>query len=345
MDNTDSYIPRKLPFVAAACTLFITYPNAVWIPWNLERLAEGESAGFWAFFVFRIIYFYALFHCQLRYNLRRIGNVRFMRRLGGNLLYTSVGCALFLCLSYGLPLLGIQTGYVGNILIFQFVVESLLCTFIGYISVLYDSRREQEKEIERLRIENLQSRCDALVNRIDPHFFFNSLNGISSLIRKKNDEDTLLYVTKLSDIFRYVLQSDRRELVALREELEFIGAFLHVMEVRFAGKLTCTVDVPEQKMGLRLPVLSLLPLVENVTVHNIIDSDHRMRIAIRLNGRNELTVSNPVYPKLTPPDTNGIGLRNLGNRFELMMHRSIGVKTDGAVFEVTLPLDRGLCEC
>lgn len=338
MKRSDSYIFRKLPFVAAVCALFVTYPNIVWIPWNLERLAEGEEPGFWAFFVFRMGWFYGLFYLQLHYNLCGIGRVSFARRFVRNLLCTLAGCALFVGLSYGLPLLGMQTGYVGNILLFQFFVVCLLCSFIGYIVVLYDSQREKEQEIERLRVEHLQSRCDALANRINPHFFFNSLNGISSLVRRGNDDDTLLYVNELSDIFRYILQSDRKGLVTLDEELEFIRAFLHVMEVRFKGKLICAIDVPEERRGLRLPVLSLLPLAENVTVHNMIDSDHRMEIRIRLNGRNELEFANPVYPKLTPPDTNGTGLRNLNNRFELMMRTEIRTESDGAVFRVVLPL-------
>lgn len=338
MSQTTSYIARKLPVIALVCTLFITYPNVVWIPWNLERLAEGEAPGFWAFFVFRMVYFYGLFHCQLRYNVRRIGNVSFGARFGKNFLYTLAGCAAFVGLSYGLPLLGVQTGYVGNILLFQFFVACLLCTFIGYIAVLYDSRREKEQEIERLRIENLQSRCDALANQINPHFFFNSLNGISSLIRKGDNEQTLLYVTKLSDIFRYILQGDRRGLVTLGEELAFIRSFMHVMEVRFGGKLACSIDVPEEANGQMLPVLSLLPLMENVTVHNQIDSEHRMYVRIFLNERGELAVTNPVYPKLLPPDTNGIGLQNLSNRFRLMMEKDIRVETDGETFCVWLPL-------
>lgn len=337
MNVLDSYIGRKLPLVALVCTLFITYPNVVWIPWNLARLNAGEEPGFWAFFAFRMIYFYGLFYFQLRYNVHRIGNMSFLIRFGRNFLCTLIGCTAFVGLSYGLPLLGIQTGYVGNILLFQFFVVCLLCTFIGYISVLYDSQREKEQEIEQLRIENLQSRCNALVNQINPHFFFNSLNGISSLIRRGVDENTLLYVTRLSDIFRYILQSDRKGMVSLDEELAFICSFMHVMEVRFEGKLTCTIDVPKEDRKLLLPVLSLLPLMENVTVHNQIDSDHRMNVGIKMEG-SELKVSNPVYPKLVLSETNGIGLMNLRNRFELMMKKEIRVDTDGGTFNVYLPL-------
>lgn len=331
------YDTRKLPFVAAVCTLFVTYPNVVWIPWNLAQLQEGEALGFWVFFVFRILYFFGLLYFQIRYNIRRIGHRSFGRRFGWNFLYTLAGCAVFVGLSYGLPKLGVQTGYVGNILLFQFFVVCLLCTFIGYIAVLYESQREKEREIERLRIENLQNRCDALANQIQPHFFFNSLNGISALVRQGKDEATLQYVTKLSDIFRYILQSDGRGLVPLGEELAFIGAFLHVLEVRFEGKLSCSVLVPESDWTLTLPVLSLLPLVENVTVHNQIDSEHHMHIDIRMKD-GELEISNPVYPKLVPPDTNGTGLRNLRNRFALMMKKEIRVEDNGQTFRVGLPL-------
>lgn len=337
MNVLDSYIPRKLPIVALICTLFITYPNMVWIPWNLSHLESDGEVAFWASSAFRCGFFFCLFYAQLGFNIKRLGNSGFLARFGKNFLFSLVGGIVFLAISSLVPLLEIQSGPVGKYLLFQFITESLICAFIGHIANIDRERRRKEQEIERLKIENLQSRCDALANQINPHFFFNSLNGISSLIRRENDDNTLLYVTRLSDIFRYILQSDKKGIVSLGEELTFIRSFMHVMEVRFEGKLTCSIEVPEEDLGLMLPVLSLLPLLENVTVHNQIDSDHRMNITIRMNG-NELEISNPVYPKLAPPETNGIGLQNLRNRFGLMMKREIRVETDGDTFNVYLPL-------
>lgn len=150
-----------------------------------------------------------------------------------------------------------------------------------------------------------------------------------------------MYVHELSDIFRYILQSDKRGLVTLREELEFIQSFRYVMEVRFANKLIFSIQVDEAMQDkLTLPVLSLLPLVENVTVHNRIDSEHKMEITIRLNEQKELVVSNPTYPKLSPPDTNGTGLRNLESRFTLLMNRQIRIECDENTFRVYLPLNK-----
>ena len=271
---------------------------------------------------------------MLKSNLKHEDCTSFFERLFWNALYVSGGFVVYKLISF----FTVSYDRFLSIIIFQFIVLALLCTLIGYIQMLYHNQREKDQLIENLRVENLQSRCDALVNQINPHFFFNSLNGISSLIRKKNDENTLLYVTKLSDIFRYILQSDKKNLVPLSEELAFIEAFQHVMVVRFANKLTFTIEVPEDKRNLRIPVLSLLPLVENVTVHNIIDSEHRMDILIRLNERMELVVSNPIYPKLTLPDTNGTGLKNLENRFLLLMNKQIRVESDEDEFQVYLPL-------
>ena len=127
----------------------------------------------------------------------------------------------------------------------------------------------------------------------------------------------------------------------MREELEFIQSFRYVMEVRFANKLVFSIQVDEVMQDeLTLPVLSLLPLVENVTVHNMIDSEHKMEIIIRLNEQKELVVSNPIYPKLSPPDTNGTGLKNLENRFALLMNRQIRIECDENTFRVYLPLNK-----
>ena len=102
------------------------------------------------------------------------------------------------------------------------------------------------------------------------------------------------------------------------------------MDVRFAKSYTCEVDIPQQALNMRMPSLSLLPLFENIVKHNIIDSEHHMRITISFNDNNELVIANPVYPKLTPPESNGIGLTNLSNRYRLLLGKEIRIeKTEG----------------
>ena len=245
MDSFDTYIARRLPLVSLISTVFIIYPNIACIPWELKYVEGTGVTGLLSFFVYRFLFFWGLISLLIRYNLKKMPATLFKQRLMRNFLFSFIAYLLYASISYGVSSLGIHTDALGSILIFQFFVTCFLCTFIGYISMLYSRQREKESEIERLRFENLQSRCDALANQINPHFFFNSLNGISSLIRKKDDEKTLMYVHQLSDIFRYILQSDRKGLVSWREELEFMLSFQYVMEVRFANKLTFSVRVEE----------------------------------------------------------------------------------------------------
>ena len=126
--------------------------------------------------------------------------------------------------------------------------------------------------------------------------------------------------------------------MTLKEELEFVQAFRYMMEVRFANKLIFEIDVDMQKRDLKIPVLSLLPVIENVVVHNTIDSEHKMEVKIWLNDKMELVISNPVFPKLSPPDTTGTGLKNLESRFSLLMNKQIRIENDGKTFSAYLPL-------
>ncbi|WP_400262631.1 sensor histidine kinase [Sphingobacterium sp. SG20118] len=111
-----------------------------------------------------------------------------------------------------------------------------------------------------------------------------------------------------------------------------------MMEIRFANKLAYHIHIDQNVLDYTLPVLSILPLLDNIVVHNTIDSDHKMVIDIYLNENNELVISNPIYPKLTTANTNGTGLKNLESRFLLLLEKSIRVEDDGKTFTVYLPL-------
>jgi len=338
MDSFGKYITRNLPLVSLVSAVFIIYPNIACIPWELASMQKAEYPGLIIYFTYRLLFFWGLISLLIKYNLKKLPIAPFQTRLVRNFLILLVAYLVFASISYTVASYGIRTDFLGSTLIFQFFVTCFICTFIGYISMLYNKQIEKEQEIEQLKMENLQSRYDALMNQINPHFFFNSLNGLTALIRKKNDENTLTYVNKMSDVFRYILQSDKKGLVTLEEELEFVYAFRYMMEVRFANKLEFNIDVDPDLMSYKLPVLSILPLIENVVVHNMIDSEHKMAVKIWLNEKSELVVSNPVYPKLSPPETNGTGLQNLKNRFLMLMNKKIRIEDRESIFCVYLPL-------
>lgn len=334
-DLSKIYTPYKLFLISMICALLVLYPEITWIPYELGKLPEEKKMGYVLFFAFRYIFYSLLILFLIRINLDKIKTLSFSKRLVYNALISISAFAVYGIISF---LIYSKIRHFGSLILFQFSIICTLSTVLGYIFVLYQEQREKEQEIEKLKLEKLQSRYDALTNQINPHFFFNSLNGLTSLIRKKDDSITLTYVSKLSDVFRYILQSDKKGLVTLGEELEFVDAFRFMMEVRFANKLEYNIEVEKEALSYKIPVLSILPLLDNIVVHNIIDSDHKMVVSIGLNDKDELIVSNPIYPKLSKPTTNGTGLKNLENRFSLLMNKQIRYENKENIFNVYLPL-------
>lgn len=337
MEILNKYSPFKLMLVSLVFAVFTIYPNIAFFSYERNYLGEAKHAAHLFFFILRYLYFSALIWILITYNLKKVRISVFSKRLLPSFLITGAGYVVYIGLSI---LFSPKQEWYSGMLLFQFLVMLLFCTLIGHVSHLYEEQRKKEQEIEKLKVENLQSRYDALSNQINPHFFFNSLNGLSAVIRRKNTENALEYVNKLSDVFRYILQSDKKGLVTLGEELEFVNAFRYMMEIRLANKLVFNINVSDDMKKRKLPVLSLLPLIENVVVHNIIDSEHQMEVNICLNQQEELSISNPVFPKLTPPETNGIGLKNLENRFLLLVNKQIRIINDSHRFTVYLPLKK-----
>lgn len=333
MNKYNSY---QLVFISLIASLFVIYPDITWLPFDLGKLVEPEKTNYIAFFLLRYVFVVALVFLLIKINLQKIKTTDFKKRFAYNILISAAAYAIYGGISF---LIYSKVKHYGSLVLFQFFVVSILSTLMGHILTLYQEQRKREQEIEELRVKNLQSRYDALTNQINPHFFFNSLNGLTSLIRKKNNEETLTYVNKLSDVFRYILQSDKKGLVSLGEELTFVDAFRYMMEVRFANKLEYHIDIDDKVLSKKIPVLSILPLLDNVVVHNRIDSDYKMTIQIFINENNELVVSNPIYPKLSPSETNGTGLENLKSRFLLLMDKQIRIEHKEHVFNVYLPLN------
>ncbi|MBB2147499.1 sensor histidine kinase [Pedobacter gandavensis] len=329
------YSTYQLLFISLIAALFVIYPDITWLPFELKKMSDSAKANYISFFLLRYSFLAGLIFLLIKINLLHIKTVDFKKRFVYNTIISIVAFAIYGGMSF---LMYTRLKHYGSLVLFQFFIVSILGTLMGHIVTLYNEQRKREQEIEELKVKNLQSRYDALTNQINPHFFFNSLNGLTALIRKKSNEETLTYVNKLSDVFRYILQSDKKGLVTLGEELNFVDAFRYMMEVRFANKLEYHVNIDPQALSKKLPVLSILPLLDNIVVHNMIDSDHKMIINIYINENNELVVSNPIYPKLSPAVTNGTGLNNLEGRFLLLMEKQIKVENNGRVFNVYLPL-------
>lgn len=227
----------------------------------------------------------------------------------------------------------------------RFVSFLILYASIVAIGYVLDSRQRlalQETETARLNELLTRAQLDALRSQIEPHFLFNTLNGIAALVRERRIDAAVNMIARLSDFLRHVVEGSARHEVSLGEEIEFMQKYLDIQKVRFAERLRLSMDVPEELLAARVPSLLLQPIVENSIKHGIAKRAHggAIRIAaLRAEGMLTLSVYNdgpkPRADNETLQDGTGIlnirtRLRSLyGNTFNLTMRNE-----DPAGFEV-----------
>lgn len=217
-----------------------------------------------------------------------------------------------------------------------FILLTVLLTML--LLHLFDKKQEMKLEYEKIKVKQLQSSYNALMGQINSHFFFNSLNGLNSLIRAGEQEKTLEYLEGLSNVFRYILQSNHKTLVSLDEELQFVKAYTYLLGVRYEHKLFFSIQVEETYLRKKLPILSLLPLIENAVKHNVISKRHPLQIQIYSKSDNWLVILNSIRPKMEETVGHGIGLKNLRERYRMLTGRNIQIANANGCFEVFLPL-------
>jgi two-component system, LytTR family, sensor kinase len=222
--------------------------------------------------------------------------------------------------------------------IMQFAFLLATTGLIGKVFELVVQKQQIEVENEKLRADNLQSQYDVLLKQVNPHFFFNTMNSLASLVREGRKESALKYIEELSDTFRYVMQSSDRELVTLKEELDSLSAYCYLLQIRYEGKLFFDINVNESFMQKQMPVLTLQPLIENVVKHNAITQKEPLNVIIKGNGDSSLIVSNQKRPRKDEADHSGIGLKNLATRYKLLTGNKIIIEDNGNEFSVILPL-------
>ncbi len=223
-------------------------------------------------------------------------------------------------------------------------MEILKCSFTLVVAMLYgrtfqliSAKQKIALENEHLKNENLKARYTMLVNQINPHFLFNSLNSLSMLVREVQTQNALTYIEQLSYTFRYIMRNEKYELQTLGNEMEFLNAYKYLLEIRYADKLFFDIEIDKNRLDMRLPALSLQPLIENAVKHNSITRSAPLTISITTeNG--SLVISNPIRPKIEAEHSTGIGLKNLTSRYKLLTGKNIEITDDGVRFTVRLPL-------
>jgi sensor histidine kinase YesM len=202
--------------------------------------------------------------------------------------------------------------------------------------LIYISQKQQKTSLENevLHTEYMRSRYKALKNQVDPHFLFNSLNTLNSLIKIDADK-AQEYVQQLSYVFRYTLQN--AEVISLNEELNFTKAYCHLMKIRYGNNLDFEYCIDERLYSYLIIPLSIQTLVENAIKHNVVSNKQPLKVTIAGYG-DSIKVSNPVQLKKKSEGGEKIGLDNLAERYKLMWRKEIVACNANDMFEVTVPL-------
>lgn len=227
-----------------------------------------------------------------------------------------------------------------NFVFFQAMYEIVF--FIHDSSVREKRLRQAEQEREMLRAANLQSQLDALKQQVNPHFLFNSLNVLDSLI-EDNPAQARVFLEELSTVYRYLLRSNRSDgpeqhLTDLASELDFIDSYYHLLKTRLGDGLQLKVDIDDHYQHYKLPPLTLQLLVENAFKHNIVLPDQPLVIAIRTDQAGNLLVQNNVQRKSVRVASNGVGLNNILTKYRILNQPTPTIREENGRFEVTLPL-------
>lgn len=219
-------------------------------------------------------------------------------------------------------------------LLISFII-SLTFTAIGF----FQAWKRSFVQAEKLKAEMMAYKYESLRNQINPHFLFNSLNVLSDLVY---DDQALAvkFIQQLSDLFRYVLDSRDKELVALKDELEFIRSFTFLLKTRFEDKLIIKNEVQANSDDFIVP-MSLQLLIENAVKHNEVSEAFPLRISIRKN-KDYLEVENNLQPKNAGEDSKKTGLKNIVLQFAFFSDQPIEIIPTDESFLVRVPILKSL---
>lgn len=226
---------------------------------------------------------------------------------------------------------GERTAYYLSALLITLVI-SLFFHAVYYYKEVQKNKVKEQKVIAG----TASAKFDALKNQLDPHFLFNSLNVLTSLI-EENPDSAQKFTTSLSKVYRYVLEQKNKELVTVDEELNFARTYMSLLKMRFEDSIIF--DIPESASNPESKVvpLSLQLLLENAVKHNMVTTSKPLHIKIYEEG-DFLVVMNNLQPKQIVKKSSGVGLSNIKQRYQLLTQKQVMINQGAKEFAVAIPM-------
>lgn len=230
-----------------------------------------------------------------------------------------------------LRMTGIYMAYPFFILLLPNITVLILCNNI----VFAYKRLAAEKEVHELKLQNSEAQKQVLVQQLQPHFLFNTLGVLKSLV-STNQQKAEQYILRLSNFLQYTIHANTQNIISLEKELAFVKDYIALQKVRFGNAFISDIDIPADILQYHIPTLALQTLVENIFKHNQFTEKHPLTFGIGYNDGRLIVTNNKAPAKFVKK--NLTGLRNLNRRYLLIANRGIEITETGTDFIVKIPI-------
>lgn len=216
------------------------------------------------------------------------------------------------------------------------ILFTLIVSVIFHAVYFYKELQAKKMQEQRVIASSANAQFDALKNQLDPHFLFNSLNVLVSLI-EENPDAAVDFTTSLSKVYRYVLEQRNKALVSIDEELDFARTYVNLLQMRFEDSMHISIPEYAVQKDLKVVPLSLQLLIENAVKHNIVSTSKPLTLRIYEDG-NTLAVENNLQVKDVVKSSSGVGLQNIAQRYALLSNLKMTIDKTSSHFIVRVPL-------
>jgi sensor histidine kinase YesM len=316
-------------------------------PRLLALRENGIVAHYWRFnlaelilqVAFNLFFCYLLFHLNLHRNsvlFNYRSQKRYIIALFLNFLLVLACCIVAGAIQHRLfsndqlPQI-YRSGYLS-----RYFLSGLLAAIIIKIVLLLRESTQKDSENEQLKTAYLEAELELLKEQLNPHFLFNSLSTLSGVVRE-DPVKAQHFITHLSRIFRYALTESDKQMATIGQELTMVGSYEQLLVMRFEDAFKLNIDVDARFLDIKIPHLTLQPLLENAAKHNSVSIAKPLYVRIFISG-NMLVVSNNLQEITNPEGSTGIGLANLNSRCRILMQQEIVIEKTAENFTVKLPL-------
>ena len=296
-------------------------------------LEAAVNAGITATFAV-IMWHFNIYMLSQKSNRRKVKQISYAKLLNS----LAFGLILMLGLAYVQQFILSHIDFGPTMLMVE--VRGILINLVFYmfLNMLQQNYENQHvnMELERFRNDNLSAQYDLLKQQVNPHFLFNSLNTLKAMV-ETGDRQSVDFILKLANFYRYTLESRKLDLIPLKEEMDILNAYIFLQKARFEDGFIFQNKLDIAVLDTLIPPFTLQLLVENCLKHNVVSLSRPLNIRIFMDG-DRIVVENQVQLRKSQEDSLGVGLKNIELKYSHLLNKKVEVINSQNIFQVRLPI-------